>query len=333
MQIFFLRGTEEHHHFLMNHFVYGSVVRLSLSEFGCRVIQTILSCICNKQIITGLIHHFQRQHEDETTPYSMHSTLTQCNANHVCQAIVELGLQFKHVAFVRDALERDLAVYSENIYSCRVVQGFVKMYGAELNVCLLLKTGSHLWLSGLTFGNYVIQCIIKTGEDYSNSKMFKRFRQQLLLDIFDDAEQLLVLSRDKHGSNVIEACIRAAEKSEIDMFLHTICRKRGYLLDQMIRGQFSNYVPKTLIKYCDRQQQKKLVECVHANITSVWEPDPKYSHCSEFLHECQVIKYNTARKRRYSQKKFLTRRQRILQKRIYPSYSKYMEQSLCMISK
>merc|ERR1712157_693858 len=187
----------------------------------------------------------------------MHAAMTQSNANHAVQAMVELDLDFGHVAFIRDALEQDLPAYSANMHACRVIQAFVKVYGGKLNVCLLLNNDSHLWLSGLTFGNYVIQCIIKRGTSYSNDAVIARFRRQLITDVFADSDQLLLLSKDKHGSNVIEACIRAAEEPDLDVLVGNICKKCGYLLRELIRGEFSNYVPKTLIKFCNRSQQEE----------------------------------------------------------------------------
>merc|ERR1712157_653150 len=188
------------------------------------------------------------------------------------------------------------------------------------NVCLLLNNDSHLWLSGLTFGNYVIQCIIKRGTSYSNDAVIARFRRQLITDVFADSDQLLLLSKDKHGSNVIEACIRAAEEPDLDVLVGNICKKCGYLLRELIRGEFSNYVPKTLIKFCNRSQQEELVACVHHNITSVYQPSSQYWHCSEFLYECSEVKYRLDRARNPTKR---GGKRKNNNGRVYRSYNQY----------
>jgi len=293
LQLFFSHGADEHHDWLLDRFGYANLLRLALSQFGCRVVQTMLCSVRSQEIKLKLVDCFRRQVERAN---AMQDALTQCNGNHVLQAIVESGLPFEAVSFIRDALESDLSVYAANIYSCRVVQAMIKLYGDKLDVCQLLKHGNHLRLSSDMFGNYVIQCIIKQEQQYSAYPQIKTFRAQLLLDIFDNAKNTMLLSKDKHGSNVIEASIRAATSSQLDTLIDTVCRKRGYLFGQMLRGEFSNYVPKTLLHFANAGQKERLVECLHANITSVFNPSEKYLHCIEFLRECSIIKYEMDRR-------------------------------------
>merc|ERR1712154_606141 len=172
--------------------------------------------------------------------------------------------------------------YSENVYGCRVVQAFVKVYGDKLDVSKLLLDDRHLFLSTVKYGNYVIQCIVKKDEWYSNLPSINKFRNRLIRDVFN-GEHILYLSKDKHGSNVIETCIKVSTAKQIDVLLNTICSKQAFLLKQIISDRFGNYVPKTLMENCNKKQKEKLINAIHAYITNLYTYYHGYTHCSEFI--------------------------------------------------
>jgi len=301
VQLFFVYGNNVHHEMLMKQYINPSVLKLCQSQFGCRVIQTILSSVRNRRNLEELIDCFRKQIErgnkSKNKSNSIDRCLVSCNTNHVIQVMIGLKLPYKSLKFIGDALENNLAKYCENAYSCRVVQEFIKVYGDKLNVTKLLLDDTHLFLSCDKFGNYVIQCIVAKDEWYSELSLIKKFRKRLLFDIFSK-ENMLKLSNNKYGSNVMETCIKMLSEKQIDALLKTLCFKKGCLLKQMISHRFGNYVTKTLLRCCNKTQQRKLVNSVHVFCINLYDHDcnSKYLQNGEFIRNCQQIKYEMDKK-------------------------------------
>eukprot|EP01083_Nonionella_stella_P017119 47848_1 len=282
IQLFFVRGNAVHHEMLLKHIIYPAVLRLCESKFGCRVVQKALESIGNAD---RLIECFKEQTSSNS---SLHDCLLCCNGNHVIQKMIQLKPSFQVVAFIKDALEKDLVGYSENVYACRVVQAFVVAYGDKLNVHKLLEKDAHLFLSRVKYGNYVIQCIVQKGVWYSDLKLIRRFRNQLIGDVFAD-QNVLFLSKDKHASNVIETCVKVASERQLQGLVHTMCSKQGFVLRNMISDRFGNYVPRTLLRHCNRKQQRKVVNTVHVYITNLYDYEHGYQS-AEFIQMCRELK-------------------------------------------
>eukprot|EP01083_Nonionella_stella_P303132 1048049_1 len=283
VQLLFVYGDESHHEFLLSNFVYKSMLRLCQSRYGCRVIQKILSSVKNTNQLVDLVQSFEEQ-----TVGKMRTCLLCCNTNHVIQAIIGLKLPKQHLKFVKDALEKRLVDYSDNVYACRVVQAFIKAYGDELDVGKLCVNDNHLLLARSKYGNYVIQCILTKEEWYSNLASINKIRNRLISDVFV-AGNVLFLSKDKFGSNVIETAIEVSNEKQLDILINAVCSKQGFLLKQMIPDKFGNYVPKTLLDNCrNTRQQMKLVNTVHSYITNLYTRH-RYRNCSGFIQKCQRI--------------------------------------------
>jgi len=315
IQLLFSRGNDHHHRILLDNFVLRSILRLSKSKYGCRVVQQILNAVKNNEYLIKLVQHFEAQcraednqkhnsvlqqqqqqsnKHNQTNSNTANTVLSRylqcCNVNRVLQVMVELNLPYTVVKFIGDELERNLLHYSEETNACRVVQSFVKTYGEKLNVCKLLINKSHLYLSEKVHGNYVIQCIIKKGEWYSELPAMKEFRNKLIYDIFEE-KNLEHFSRNKHGSNVIEECIRVSSRKQVGYLVNVLCRKQGYLLNLLMKDKFGNYIPKTLLEHCSKRQQCTMVNTIHQYITNLYHFHySSFRHCSELIFKCQQIK-------------------------------------------
>ncbi len=285
IQLLFSYGNEFHREILLNFFVYDSVFKLSQSKYGCRVIQKILFCVENEYQLIRLINCFQEQSKT-----LLQECLLCCEINHVIQAIIELKLPFRTVEFIAKELENDLVLYCENIYACRVVQSFIKNYGNQLAVNKLFINGSHLFLSQVKYGNYVIQCIIKKNEWYSSLSKITQFRNKLISDVFS-MQNILFLSKDKHASNVVETCIKVANQKQIEKLINSLCSNKAQLLSQIISDRFGNYIPKTLLQNCNQKQQEILINSTHEYIIDLRNSSDKLKQCATFIQMCQDIKY------------------------------------------
>ena len=291
IQLFFVCGNDLNRELLCHYFVYNSILRLCKSKYGCRVIQKIFSCVSYQNIIR-LVQYF----EEQTTVVdlgkeSVHKCMLNSNTNHVIQAMIQLKLPYETVQFIGEALESNLIFYSENIYACRVVQSFIENYGNKLDVFKLFENGSHLFLSHHRYGNYVIQCIIAKNKWYANLPLIKKFKNKLISDAFHK-DNILYLSKDKHGSNVMETCIRVSSEKQIDALIKTICSKQGFLFRQLLSDRFGNYIPKTVMSECSEKQKRALVNATHLYVTNLYEYNAchDYTRCSEFIEKCQKIK-------------------------------------------
>eukprot|EP01083_Nonionella_stella_P028443 78317_1 len=283
IQLFFVHGNDSHHELLLNNFVYKNTLRLCKSNYGCRVIQKILSTVKSVDRLIQLVQCFEKQ-----TIGNIQRCLLFCNTNHVIQAMIGLKLPFEHLDFIKDALERKLVDYSDNVYACRVVQAFIKVYGNRLDVSKLRVNDQHLLLARSKYGNYVIQCIVAKDEWYCNLPMIKKFRNELISDVIAP-RNILFLSKNKFGSNVIETAIKVSNEKQLDILINTICAKQGALLKQMIFDKFANYVPKTLLDNCRSDRQiMKLVNTVHLHIVNLYMRHG-YWNCSGFIQKCQHI--------------------------------------------
>eukprot|EP00487_Bulimina_marginata_P007433 TRINITY_DN2865_c0_g2_i2.p1 TRINITY_DN2865_c0_g2~~TRINITY_DN2865_c0_g2_i2.p1 ORF type:complete len:192 (-),score=16.95 TRINITY_DN2865_c0_g2_i2:151-726(-) len=169
-----------------------------------------------------------------------------------------------------------LILYSEHVFACRIVQVFVKQYGDKLEINTLFRNDCHLSLCQSMYGNYVIQCIIDSNQWYSNLNGIMRFRRKLITECFSD-ENILFLSKNKFGSNVIETCIKVSSEKQIERLIYLVSKKNTFVLQQMIRHQYGNYVIKTLLKNCSYQQQIALIAQIE-KIYSFNHSISRYAH-------------------------------------------------------
>lgn len=288
MQLLCERGTDAHHKELLNYFVYAYIVRLSRAQCGCRVLQKLICALTDKDLMESLTKCLQQQVEIGAKQKVLKGLLINQNAAHVLQVVVESGLEFELIQFIVDELNQHFVFYTEDAYACRIIQSVVAKYGAKFDLDQLFIDDNHLALARTKYGNYVIQCVIAQHKWYSNMPEFTRFRHKLIKEVFN-ADNILYLSKCKHGSHMLETCLRSCAKSDIDVFIGAVCAKRAFVLKEMMKHQFANYVPKTLMGRCSRKQKQTLAKSVHENINLNRH---RFEFCSEFINECQNIKFD-----------------------------------------
>jgi len=290
-------GTSEQHTMLMEHFVYRSVLVLSQLKFGCRVVQGILDMV-DEENRKRFVQCFEEQWKGMKSGERMSSFLC-VNTSHVLMKMIRSNLPVQSVAFIASALEEDLVRVSEDANACRVVQAFIQCYGDKLNVMKLCERGEHIRLAMTQYGNYVIQCIIKRKEWYSDSPRIIAFRNQLIGDVFT-MRSLMDLGLQKSGSHVIEACIRVANPHHLDTIIAVVKRKRAWLLNKLIFDQFGNYVIKTLLNHCSHSQREEVVHVVDRHLVRLNDYDrgQNYRYGTEVINQCKAIKRSMDAKQR-----------------------------------
>jgi len=288
MQLICERGETAHHQALLDYFMYAYIVRLSRAQCGCRVVQKLICALTDKEMMESLTKCLQQQVEIGAEQKVLKGLLTNQNAAHVLQVVIDSGLDFEFVRFIVDELNEHFVYYTEDAYACRIIQSVVAKYGAKFDLDQLFVDDNHLALARTKYGNYVIQCLVAKHKWYSSTPDFNRFRGQLIKSVFN-ADNILYLSKCKHGSHMLETCLRSCSKADIDTFIGAVCAKRAFVLKEMMRHQFANYVPKTLMNRCSRKQKQTLALAVNDNINLKRH---RFEFCSEFINECQCIVFD-----------------------------------------
>eukprot|EP00485_Elphidium_margaritaceum_P010709 CAMPEP_0202685974 /NCGR_PEP_ID=MMETSP1385-20130828/1762_1 /ASSEMBLY_ACC=CAM_ASM_000861 /TAXON_ID=933848 /ORGANISM="Elphidium margaritaceum" /LENGTH=560 /DNA_ID=CAMNT_0049340453 /DNA_START=60 /DNA_END=1742 /DNA_ORIENTATION=+ len=281
VQLWFTFGGEDTQRLLLDSFVNRHFVRLSRSMYGCRVIQRCLKCVCNTSLLCTMVKCFDEQSASDN---QLHDCFICPYTNHVVQAILDLKFErVENILFIKRALEKNLACYCEHVFGCRVIQCFINNYGQLLDVSLLMRNDEHLNLCKLKYGNYVIQCIIDKNEWYSECDRIRQFRYRLIDDVFS-VRNLLFLSKNKFGSNVVEKCIKCANRKQKSLLVHTII-KHQHLVPTMIKHCYANYAIKALLNEASRKNQSMLIKCVKFHC----DDDKLNKYCKDLINEIQRI--------------------------------------------
>merc|ERR1712013_518605 len=258
-------------------FLFPSALELSTVQYGSRVVQSALKHSSHTQRQEFVAHYRAQCAAAQRVP------LMCLNASHTLQAMLQLRLPLEEVSFIQHAMECDLEQVSSSVSGCRVVQCFVTTYPNALDVAKMLKKRLHLRLSLCQYGNYVVQCVA--------SKM-PAFSAKLIVDVFR-ARNLYRLGTSKQGSNVLEKCVRLADKQQLAMMISRLTQKRASLLTQLAWDEFGNYAISTLLDCCGAEQRREVVCAMHEHVvdlsTGAYATGQSYGHSAELVHKCRAM--------------------------------------------
>jgi len=249
---------------LVESFLLPAARRLSIERFGCRVAQSGLRHISREHqeaFVTQLAAQCAAPTEGSGSDSRVVGVpVRDAHASHVLQYVLQLGLPASRVAFIADEIKGDLFGASVHVVGCRVVQCLVKAYPEVLleDTCRLLADHSRrfMTLSMHQYGNYVVQCM---------AEKMPTFRERFIDRLFR-AGNVAKVGAQKHGSNVIESCIRLASDEERARLVHLLQVKRCALLRKLSSDRFGNYVVGTLLDCCGAAQRRKLVNALQTRV-------------------------------------------------------------------
>jgi pumilio RNA-binding family len=232
----------------------GHILSLSLGTYGCRVVQKALEYVGNKD---------QMRIADELRRDVLTCVRDQ-NANHVVQKVLECISPTMQVDFIPQTFRNNVYSLAAHCYSCRVLQRiFEHCEDSQRRPLIdeLLRESEKLMHD--QYGNYVIQWILQNG-----SKPDRDF-------IIGKAKgNVLVLSRHKYASNVVEQIIRAASPEEryglIEEIMTTVEETNASSVEDamvgaaivMMKDQYGNYVLQRFLELSQGQQRARLVALV-----------------------------------------------------------------------
>ena len=133
----------------------------------------------------------------------------------------------------------------------------------KLNVLQLFDDNdSYFKLSKSLHGNCIIQKLIEKNQTYSNLMIYNEFRNEFICNIFMDGKKLKELSINKHGSAVIETCVKIATKEQIDKFVETVCNNDAFILSEILPDKYGNCVANTLLWTCTDLNYGTEAQCI-----------------------------------------------------------------------
>eukprot|EP00594_Rhizosolenia_setigera_P005553 CAMPEP_0178950368 /NCGR_PEP_ID=MMETSP0789-20121207/6612_1 /TAXON_ID=3005 /ORGANISM="Rhizosolenia setigera, Strain CCMP 1694" /LENGTH=985 /DNA_ID=CAMNT_0020631083 /DNA_START=193 /DNA_END=3150 /DNA_ORIENTATION=+ len=228
----------------------GGMVPLSLQMYGCRVIQKALEAIPDEDIIL-LLSEF-------------HNNVITCihdqNGNHVIQKCIEvMSMKAKKdtsgaetysekIQFIIDDVLSNVTGLSCHPYGCRVMQRILEHCVDYQRLRALDEIAlCHKTLLDDQYGNYVIQHVLQFGRESD--------RDSILAIVVRCG--LLVLSRQKFASNVVEKLLKYGSNNQRNTLVREMLKPAhesetdsgmNYsVVLLMVRDAYANYVVQTTL--------------------------------------------------------------------------------------
>lgn len=219
----------------------GHVVQLSTQLYGCRCVQEVSiarnvkshSRLTFYQALEYVLVGQQVELAEELRPEIIR-VMKSDNGNHVVQKLLT-KLPRDKIDFVYEAVRGRVFELSQQQYACRVIQRMIER-GSEADKAFLLQEFHDVAARLVTdsWGNYVVQAVIRQGGREARAKVIR-----LCID------QFLVFSKQKVASNVMEHCIEyGTEEDRLEMY-RLITRRAddgSNMLQVMWKDNFANYV-------------------------------------------------------------------------------------------
>lgn len=226
------------------------VLELSLDKYGCRVVQVAIQH-SSSEVLWMLV--------SELGESGIMKCLDDQNGNHVLQKCIQKAeiAEPYVLEFIIKGFKSDFSYYSRHKYGCRVIQRLLdvckKQNNKKLNASImtqLLSNNEIELLSTNEYGNYVVQWILKDGDDRDKKSVIKRVRTKILS-----------LTKNKFGSHVVEKCFQHSKKDDRQLFFDEVLTcgdKKSLPLIEMAKNEFGNYVLQKMLEVATKVQLQKL---------------------------------------------------------------------------
>jgi len=220
--------------------LFGNVMQLSLHSFGCRVVQKAIEYSINSpDVMAMLFREIQECHAISKCMYDP-------NGNHVIQKFIQSDPNGNIINPILKACKGNVTSLAINKFGCRIVQKLLQHSTDEQKHILVKQIIERtIPLSYNAFGNYVIQFLLE-----NDSKMQK----EIIARVYKD---LLKLSLNKYGSNVVEKCILNGDEIDRETLFNYVCPKKLHKntrLIEMMKNEYGNYVIQKMIELANEEQ-------------------------------------------------------------------------------
>jgi len=253
IQKIFEHGTPEMRTEILTCLV-DETLALSLQMYGCRVVQKALEVV-EDSLLDSVLSEFRG---------NVVSCIHDQNGNHVIQKIVEVANRRGRagrldadatVKFILDDVLSQIISLSCHPYGCRVIQRILEHCSETQKVRALDEILlCHSALLDDQYGNYVIQHVLQYGRDCD--------RDSILGLIVEGG--LLILSRQKFASNVVEKLLKFGNAAQRNMVVREMLRPAheedgSSVVLLMVRDAYANYVVQTTLDVVAEGEERRLL--------------------------------------------------------------------------
>ncbi|KAF2097342.1 ARM repeat-containing protein, partial [Rhizodiscina lignyota] len=225
----------------------SQMIRIALNQHGTRALQKMIEFISTPEQIETIIAAIG----DEVV-----SLIQDLNGNHVIQKCLN-HLSPQEAQFIFDAVGVHCVVVGTHRHGCCVLQRCIDHASGPQRAQLVRQiTANAFALVQDPFGNYVVQYILDLGEPGFSTPLCLGFRGNIG-----------TLSKQKFSSNVIEKCIRVADRDTRRIMIEEIMSPGE--LSRMTNDSFANYVVQTAIEHADVETKTRLMDELKAIVPQI----------------------------------------------------------------
>ncbi|EON61784.1 hypothetical protein W97_01001 [Coniosporium apollinis CBS 100218] len=216
------------------------MVTIALNQHGTRALQKMIEFISTPEQIQTVIHAFGNQ---------VVTLIQDLNGNHVIQKCLN-HLSAQDAQFIFDAVGANCIIVGTHRHGCCVLQRCIDHASGPQKVQLVRQiTKEAFALVQDPFGNYVVQYILDLNETSFTHPLCVAFRGHVP-----------ALSKQKFSSNVVEKCIRVADKEHRRLLIEELMHPKE--LEKLLRDPYANYVVQTAMDYADPEMKVRLIDAI-----------------------------------------------------------------------
>ena len=238
------------------------MVKIALNSHGTRALQKMIDFIETPDQIRTIIRALDHQVVD---------LIQDLNGNHVIQKCLnKLNPQDSEVLhqskfddstnalqFIFNAVGNNCVTVGTHRHGCCVLQRCIDHAVGYQRAHLIKQiTDNAFHLVQDPFGNYVLQYIVDLEESCFTDPLCEAFRGQIPS-----------LSKQKFSSNVIEKCLRGAQKNVSCAMIEEMLSTNE--LEKLLRDQYANYVVQTAMDYGDAEIKARLIDAIRPILPAV----------------------------------------------------------------
>lgn len=225
----------------------SQMTSIALNQHGTRALQKMIEYVSTPDQTKLII---------EAMRFDVVQLIQDLNGNHVIQKCLN-HLSSLDAQFIFDAVGKNCIIVGTHRHGCCVLQRCVDhASGLQKGELVRQISQNALNLVQDPFGNYVVQYILDLSEPSFTQPLCHNFLGNVVL-----------LSKQKFSSNVIEKAIRCANEETRRLLIQEIVPQSE--LEKLLRDSFANYVVQTAFDYADEEHKAALAESLRPILPSI----------------------------------------------------------------
>ena len=225
----------------------SQMTTIALNQHGTRALQKMIEYVSTPDQTKLII---------EAMRFDVVQLIQDLNGNHVIQKCLN-HLSSLDAQFIFDAVGKNCIIVGTHRHGCCVLQRCVDhASGLQKGELVRQISSNALNLVQDPFGNYVVQYILDLSEPSFTQPLCHNFLGNVVL-----------LSKQKFSSNVIEKAIRCANEETRRLLIQEIVPPSE--LEKLLRDSFANYVVQTAFDYADEEHKLAMAENLRPILPSI----------------------------------------------------------------